>query len=205
MSKYVPKIDRVDNNNQKYLSIKDINERFNKAYKNEFYYECLWLSYALLEDRTEAFFYHIGFLNKNRNGIHSNKKIKETISRLLKFNNKKERYYFDKLFYKLDYISNLIDWASTDIETVTEYEKELRRVLKKYIVNDNFINTINYLNTEWRDIRNELTHSLCNKKVEVVSNNLKELVESGYNSFKVINNAVSGIKRNHIRNKFKIQ
>ena len=205
MLKYLPKVERVEDNKEKYLAMKEMNNNFIKAYKYEFYYECLWLSYALLEDRTEAFFYHIGFLNKNRDGIHSNKKIRETIRKLLKFDEEKKRYYFDKLFYKLDYIMKLINWASSDEKVINDYEKELKRILKKYVVNDKFVNTINYLNTEWKDIRNELTHSLCNKKIDAVSNNIKELVDNGYNSFKIINNAVSGIKRNHVRTKFKIQ
>ena len=199
------KIKQVNNNYEKYLSIKDINGRFNKAYKYEFYYECLWLNYALIEDRTKAFFYHIGFLKRNRDGVHSNSKIKVTIRKLLKIDKEKNRYNFDKLFYKLDYISKLIAWVKSDEETSSEYEKELKKVLNKYIVNDEFINTINYLNTDWRNIRNELVHGLCNKEIGAVSLELKALVENGYNSFKIITKAVSGIKRNNIRKKFRIQ
>lgn len=199
------KIKQVDNNYDKYLSIKDINERFNKAYKYKFYYECLWLNYALIEDRTKALFYHIGFLNKNRDGVHSNPKIKGTIRKLLKFDKEQNRYNFDKLFYKIDYINKLIDWVKSDEVVNDEYEKELKKVLKKYMNNEEFINTINYLNTEWRNIRNELAHGLCNKKIEAVSIELKDLVENGYNSFKIISKAINGIKRNNIRKKFKIQ
>ena len=205
MSKYESKIERVNDNQEKYLTIKNINDKFIKAYKYDFYYECLWLTYALLEDRTEALFYHIGFLNKNRDSAHSNPKIKENIRRLLKIDDKKPRYNFNKLFYKLDYINKLITWVKSDDILVNDYEKELKRVLKKYIVSDEFISAIDYLNTDWRDIRNELTHGLCDKKLDAVSNNLRKLVDNGYNSFKIINNAVSGIKRNHIRSKFKIQ
>ena len=202
---YKTKIKQVNNNFEKYLSIKDINERYNKAYKYEFYYECLWLNYALIEDRTKALFYHIGFLNKNRDGVHSNSKIKVTIRKLLKINKENCRYNFNKMFYKLDYISKLIEWVKSDEEATSEYEKELKKVLNKYILNDEFINTINYLNTDWRDIRNELAHGLCNKEIEAVSLELKDLVENGYNSFIVINRTVSGIKRNNIRKKFRIQ
>ncbi len=203
MSKYVPKIDKVDNNNQKYLSIKDANDRFNKAYKYEFYYECLWIAYALLEDRTDAFFYHIGFLDRNRHGV--DKKTKETVIRLLNIDKANPRYNFSKLFYKLDYMNELFNWVQNEDDVLNNYEKELRRVLTKYINNDEFLNTISYLNSEWRDIRNELTHGLCNKKVDAVSIRLKELAYNGHNCFKVMNKVVRNIKNNHIRKKFKMQ
>lgn len=198
------KIKKVENNQEKYLSIKDINKKYNLAYKNEFYYECLFLTYALIEDRTKALLYHIGFLNNNREKVQSKKIIKESIIKILKIDREKPRYNFDKLYYRLNHIESIINWIKQE-EDENDYEKEIKKVLLKYINNEDFINTINYLKNDWKDIRNELVHGLCNKKIEDASEKLREVVENGYNCFKIINKAVIGIKKNKIRYKFKIQ
>ena len=45
---------------EKYLNYKKQFERLNKALKNEFYLEAIFIEYAILEDRTESVLQHAG-------------------------------------------------------------------------------------------------------------------------------------------------
>lgn len=90
-------------------------------------------------------------------------------------------------------------------ECTNDYEKELKRVLVKYITSNEFITTIEYLRNDWRNVRNELVHGLCTKKIDIVSSTIKEYVDKGYECFLVLNKTINVIKNNHIRTKFKIQ
>lgn len=47
-------------NQQKYRNYKEQFERLNKALKNEFYLEAIFIEYAILEDRTESVLRHAG-------------------------------------------------------------------------------------------------------------------------------------------------
>ena len=198
-------ISPVKNNFEKYLSIKEINERYNKAKKYEFYYECLWLTYSLIEDRTKAILYHIGFLNSNREIVISNKNVKESVIKILEIDKEKPKYNFSKLYYRLEHIIKIQQWLELKNDADNEYEKYLREKITKYFLNEDFKTTIDYLQNEWKDIRNELTHALCDKKVEAVTEKLKELSNMGYECFKILNKTVAAIKKCNVRHKFKLQ
>lgn len=45
---------------EKYRNYKEQFERLNKALKNEFYLEAIFIEYAILEDRTESVLHHAG-------------------------------------------------------------------------------------------------------------------------------------------------
>lgn len=199
-----PIIKKVDNNRDKYITYIELMKRYQKAYNQGFYYECLFLLYSIIEDRTESFFYHIGFTNATRIKVNSNKKIKTSIISILEIDKENPRYNFSKLYYKLSYIRILYEWCNKDIIN-NEYELELNKVLKKYILKEEFIDSIEYLNSEWENLRNEMTHALCKKDINDVNNYLLPLIDNGMNATKIIMTAIKGIKRNHIRKKFRLQ
>ena len=64
---------------------------------------------------------------------------------------------------------------------------------------------LEYLNNEWRDKRNQLTHSLFNKDPNTVIIELKNMVEKGYTAVRILDNAVTQLKKEKIRDRFKIQ
>ena len=88
---------------------------------------------------------------------------------------------------------------------LTQYQKDIKRVLLKYVEYDDLKSTIDYLQEDWRNIRNELTHGLCKKNMDSVNNSIKELIDKGYICIRKIDKIVSGISRNHLRKKYKIQ
>lgn len=198
-------IQRVTDNKEKGNSYKENFKRYNKAKASEFYLECLWILYAMIEDRTSSFLYYIGFTSeKNRSSVTGTRKIKKEIRGILEIEQQNARYKFDTLSGKLTRIKELLVWCKAEHGTSTDYQKALIKVLQPAADSTDFKNALNYLE-EWRDKRNQLTHSLFNKNPEVVFAELLPLVENGYTAARQVDATIREIKKVGIRTKFKIQ
>ena len=199
-------IQRVTDNKEKGVSYKENFKRYNKAKASEFYLECLWILYAMIEDRTSSFLYYIGFASeKNRSSVTGTKKIKKEIREILEIKQQNAKYRFNTLSGKLTRIKELLMWCSKEHETLTDYQKALIKTLKPVADSSDFKNALNYLESEWRDKRNQLTHSLFNKNPNAVFAELLPLVENGYTAARKLDATIREIKKASIRLKFKIQ
>lgn len=177
-------------------------KRFNKAVANEFYLEAMWILYAMIEDRTSAFLYHIGFTSeKNRNKITSKSFIKKEIRGILQLQGK-GKIYLKSLSNKFCYIKQVFDWAK-NVVALGDFQKDLKGKILK-IITEEFSDNVNYLNNVWRNKRNVLTHSLF------TTANMKEgelacLVEQGYMAIRIFDKMISQLKKGvNIREKFRI-
>ena len=196
----------VSDNKAKGLSFKENFKRYNKAKASGFYLECLWILYSMLEDRTSAFFYYLGFASsKNRNTVTGSKKIKVQVRQILNMTDSNAKYKFDTISGKLSRISQIIAWSVAVDDDLTDYQKVIKNIVEVISTNQDFLDALEYLNDEWRDKRNQLMHSLFNKNPENVSLELKSLVEKGYTATRIIDKAVSQVKRAKIREQFKIR
>ncbi|MBE5965153.1 MAG: hypothetical protein E7252_09610 [Lachnospira sp.] len=199
-------IKAVENNKEKALSYRENFKRYNKAKNSEFYLECLWILYAMLEDRTSAFLYYLGFTSDSkRTSVTGCKRIKTQIRQIFKMNETNNRYQFDTMFGKISRMNEIIDWSLKDSEGTTDYQNAVKSAVENISKNNDFLETLKYLNTEWRDKRNQLTHALFNKRPEMVNNELKSLVDKGYTAVRDLDNAVAKLKKEKIRRRFKIQ
>ena len=115
------------------------------------------------------------------------------------------KYRFNTLSGKLTRIKELLMWCSKEHETLTDYQKALIKTLKPVADSSDFKNALNYLESEWRDKRNQLTHSLFNKNPNAVFAELLPLVENGYTAARKLDATIREIKKASIRLKFKIQ
>lgn len=199
-------IQRVADNQEKGLSYKENFKRYNKAKASEFYLECIWILYAMIEDRTSSFLYYIGFTSeKNRSSVTGTRKIKKEIRDVLVMEQPNSKYKFDNLSGKLTRIKELLVWCKSEHECLSEYQKTLVKALQPVADNTEFKEALDYLETEWRDKRNQLTHSLFNKNPGAVVVELLPLVENGYVAARQLDAAIREIKKSGIRLKFKIQ
>lgn len=199
-------IKTVADNIEKGLSYKENFKRYNKAKSSEFYLECLWILYAMLEDRTSAFLYYLGFTSdKKRMSATGSKKIKQQVRQILRMTESNAKYKFDTISGKLSRISDVIIWCKSVDDEISNYQIAVKQAVGIFLDNEDFINALNYLNDEWRDKRNQLTHSLFNKDPDTVITELKSLIEKGYIAVRVFDNAVAQLKKEKIRNRFKIQ
>ena len=199
-------IQKVADNQEKGLSYKENFKRYNKAKASEFYLECIWILYAMIEDRTSSFLYYIGFTSeKNRSSVTGTKKIKKEIRDVLVMEQPNAKYKFDTLSGKLTRIKELLIWCKKDHEDLSDYQKVLVKALQPVADNSEFNEALNYLETEWRDKRNQLTHSLFNKDPGAVVTELLPMVENGYVAARQLDATIREIKKSGIRSKFKIQ
>lgn len=199
-------IQKVADNQEKGLSYKENFKRYNKAKASEFYLECIWILYAMIEDRTSSFLYYIGFTSeKNRSSVTGTKKIKKEIRDVLVMEQPNAKYKFDTLSGKLTRIKELLIWCKKDHEDLSDYQKVLVKALQPVADNSEFNEALNYLETEWRDKRNQLTHSLFNKDPGAVVAELLPMVENGYVAARQLDATIREIKKSGIRSKFKIQ
>lgn len=196
----------VSNNQEKGVSYTANFQRYNKAKKSEFYLECLWILYAMLEDRTSSLLFYIGFTScKKRNSVTGSKKIKTQIRDILEMNKPNEKYRFDTISGKLERIQQVLIWSSSENNEDTPYKAAVKAALTMMVGSEELSKALSYLNDEWRDKRNQLTHSLFNKKPDAVASELEALVENGYKAVRVFDAAVREIKKYDIRGKYKIQ
>ena len=199
-------IKTVADNTEKGLSYKENFKRYNKAKASEFYLECLWILYAMLEDRTSAFLYYLGFTSdKKRSSATGGKKIKQQVRQILQMTENNAKYKFDTISGKLSRIAEVITWSKTVDGEISDYQIAVKNAVNIISDNEDFISALAYLNDEWRDKRNQLTHSLFNKDPDTVITELKSLIEKGYIAVRVFDNAVAQLKKEKIRNQFKIQ
>lgn len=199
-------IQKVADNKEKGISYTKNFSRYNKAKASEFYLECLWILYAMIEDRTSSFLYYIGFTSeKNRSSVTGTKKIKKEIREILGMEQVNAKYKFNTISGKLARIKELMLWCKLEHETLSDYQKALVKVLCPIADSDEFDTALKYLESEWRDKRNQLTHSLFNKNPDAVLAELLPLVENGYTAARQLDAQIREIKKANIRAKFKIQ
>lgn len=199
-------IQRVTDNKEKGISYKENFKRYNKAKASEFYLECLWILYAMIEDRTSSFLYYIGFTSeKNRSSVTGTEKIKKEIRGILGMEQNNAKYKFNTISGKLDRIKELLLWCKLEHKELSNYQKALVEVLLPIANSPEFEEALKYLETEWRDKRNQLTHSLFNKNPDAVLAELLPLVENGYTAARQLDAQIREIKKANIRAKFKIQ
>lgn len=199
-------IQKVTDNKEKGVSYKENFKRYNKAKASEFYLECLWILYAMIEDRTSSFLYYIGFTSeKNRSSVTGTKKIKKEIREICGMEQPNAKYKFDTISGKLTRIKELLVWSKMEHETLSDYQQTLEKALRPVADSLEFANALNYLESEWRDKRNQLTHSLFNKNPDAVLAELLPLVENGYAAARQLDAGIREIKKSGIRVKFKIQ
>ena len=199
-------IQKVSDNKEKGTSYQENFKRYNKAKASGFYLECLWILYAMIEDRTSSFLYYIGFVSEKKRSLATDsKKIKKEIREILGMDTPNAKYKFDTISGKLGRIKELLVWCKTDLEEASDYKKVLAKALQPVAEFEELVSALDYLDSEWRDKRNQLTHSLFNKNPDAVLTELLPLVENGYTAARQLDAAVREVKKPGIRKKFKIQ
>ncbi|MBQ8428880.1 MAG: hypothetical protein IJX30_02165 [Clostridia bacterium] len=176
-------------------------KRFQKAKEQKFYLEAMWILYAIIEDRTSAFLYHIGFTQEeNRNKVTGRKAIKKDVREILDITTQRS-YGFKGLSSKLKNIKTILEWAQ-NVEPTTPFQEYLKKRLSQINTEEFWLN-INYLDNVWRDKRNMLTHTLFSCK-EISEEQLVELLNTGFQSIRQFDQSVKVLKKVNIRKKFNI-
>ena len=193
-------------NDQKRQSFAFSFRRYERAMANGFYFEALWILYAMLENRMSALLCHLGFTKKeNRQNVTGNQKAKWLVRTILQLPEGKTNYSFNKLSGKIRCVTMALKWAREDKTGLSKYEETVKNTLIHFAEDESFIEALEYLNDKWINMRNQLTHALLNKDLIAASEAAKALAEEGYHPIRVIDNAADYIKNRNIRRRFNIQ
>lgn len=203
------KIEAVSSNRDKQLTYKENCAKYKKAIQEEFYFEAMLISYAMIEDRLRSFLYHIGAL-ANRESIKvSCTKTKNQLKEIVDaYKMKKENNSFGitNITGKLKIIRCTLEWAAT-VEDGYEDDKYLVALKNQYEGNIDIQETLSVIEElyEWLDYRNEIMHALLNKNVDSLHTELRERTIQGMELARKVDSFVSHVKkRNYIRRSIKL-
>lgn len=203
------KICPVSNNTDKQLTYKENCAKYKKAIQEEFYFEAMLISYAMMEDRFRSFLYHIGAL-ANRDSIKvscgkTNKQLKEIID-TYKRNKENNSLGIINITGKMKIIRCTLEWAAT-VDGGYEDDKYLLALKNQYDGNVDIQEMLSVLEEirEWLDYRNEIIHALLNKNIDSLHTELKKRTIQGMELARKVDSFVNRVKkRNYIRRSIKL-
>lgn len=169
---------------------KETIQRYNAAYKNGFYFECILLVHSLLEDRFTDFFVKIEFATKNNGSVEFKRNRKSDLSELGIPGN---RCSLDKLCNKINMVKALVEKSSESIQFKSLYLQAALNVIRRNnlqnVLTDSFFADID----AWRIKRNGIIHGLLNKKKDVFDS-LDVFVYNGFTLFRTFDRCVNKLK-----------
>lgn len=203
------KIEAVSSNRDKQLTYKENCAKYTRAIQEEFYFEAMLISYAMIEDRLRSFLYHIGAL-ANRESIKvSCTKTKNQLKEIVdayKMKKENNSLGITNITGKLKIIRCTLEWAAT-VEDGYEDDKYLVALKNQYEGNIDIQETLSVIEElyEWLDYRNEIMHALLNKNVDSLHTELRERTIQGMELARKVDSFVSHVKkRNYIRRSIKL-
>ena len=165
--------------------------RFSKAKREGYYLEAMWILYAMIEDRTTAFLYHIGFVEEKNRDSPANK-VKPDIRIVMKLADGKNTYGFNTLAGKLDAITKILKWTDTADE-LNGYKRDLQALITKKVKISELLSALKVLD-EWRNFRNQIVHALFDKKGDEVRDRLERYVNDGFEAVRILDNSIKAVK-----------
>lgn len=203
------KFTRISNNLEKSSAYKAQMDKFKQARAQGFYFEGIFILYAMLEDRLSSFLFHAGVINSSRDKITTNKIVKPCLDEILSgLNNKNQKIAI--ISNKILITQAILKWSKGPMtfpndEISKDYRSMLYRQIHKSAGMDEMLLTLNKIQ-EWCRTRNELVHALLNKNPNHQEESLHLLIEEGYALTRKFDNFVHSFKvRNTIRKQFNIQ
>ena len=186
-------------------------KRLKKALDEGFYFEAMLNDYALLEDRLRSFVYHAGLLadrnaknllpnkNKAREGFNGLAQRVETWKRengqeaMCDF--QIEHLSPNKISGKIFIIRTIVLWSSTleRLPDESRYLQALRRQCESLDAAA-LLETLDALE-KWKDYRNEVIHSLMNKRLQSVQQELPKQAERGLQLARMLDQQVRLLKK----------
>lgn len=202
-------ISPVNSNIDKQRTYKENCAKYKKAVQEEFYFEAMLISYAMLEDRLRSFLYHIGALTNRQSTAVSSKKSKNQLKGIVsvyKTDKENDSLGITNISGKIKIIRCTLEWAAT-VNGGYEDDKYLATLKNQYEDNIDIQEMLDALEQlgGWLDYRNEIMHALLNKNVDSLHTELRERTLQGMELARKIDSFVSQVKkRNYIRRSIKL-
>lgn len=206
-------ISPVETMQEKYETYRAEMARLKVALQQGFYFEAMLIEYALLEDRLRSFVYHAGLL-QNRKASHllpGKNAVRKDFNRIAqrvktwKLEDGKEtgntsnfeRLSVNKISDKIYIVRTIVLWSS-ELESLPDESRYLQALRGQCESLDAaaLLETLDAIDT-WKMYRNEVIHSLMNKRMESVQQKLSEQVEQGVQLARQLDAQVTILKKNN--------
>lgn len=206
-------ISPVETMQEKYETYRAEMAHLKGALQQGFYFEAMLIEYALLEDRLRSFVYHAGLL-QNRKASHllpGKNAVRKDFNRIAqrvktwKLEDGKEtgntsnfeRLSVNKISDKIFIVRTIVLWSS-ELESLPDESRYLQALRGQCESLDAaaLLETLDAIDT-WRMYRNEVIHSLMNKRMESVQQKLSEQVEQGVQLARQLDAQVTILKKNN--------
>lgn len=201
-----PEFPPVSDNQEKNMAYKDQMERFKQARASGFYFEGIFILYAVMEDRLSSFLFHAGISNNKRDKLTTNKNVRPWLDSILN-DGGKNTSGLNKMSRKVSITQQLLIWASSypRDEPSPAYADALAMQIRRTARVEDIPATLNALLT-WCESRNVLVHALLNTNPVNQKEALLELIKDGEVINRQLKNFVKSFQvRNTIRRQFNIQ
>ncbi len=176
-------VTKITDNMDKYNTYKELMERYKKSYENEFYFESMFIEYAVMEDRLRSILYHSGVIkersSKSPDFIH-NKEFLTNMFYEYNSNIPKEKYNidFEKISSKISMLRAILRWSRQNKDyLVGQYPNKLKEQYQN-IDKEKYLQLLKDIE-KWKKYRNELIHSVLDANINSVNASLKLRVEEG--------------------------
>lgn len=211
--KYVLKSDKatcisqIDTNMDMYSNYKRNMARYNSAMKHKFYYEAMLIDYALLEDVTYEFLFHIGvFSDRSSRKVFKNIKtpLLNVVNSTFPENKKWDAIRVDMISYKLSIIQAVAEWTDGVYEYDHEdkYLVELRKAMESCDIKL-LIDTCEYIRW-WLKYRNEIMHSMMKNNINSMDAEIQDIALEGMAYYKTLSGQKNVVKKGRIRKSVKL-
>ena len=186
-------IEPVHDNYEKYLAYKTQMARYNKAIANEFYFEAKLIDYAMMEDRLISFFYHIGAIDNRNISIKVTKKTRQYLKSII---DEKRSIPLSSIGSKIELLQAILKWAESDtpIEPNQKYLILLRKQCRQQLDIPHFLRKLDEIDS-WRKYRNEIIHSLMNKRTTAVDEKVMHKAVEGKDLVRYLDDQTAKIRK----------
>lgn len=174
---------KAANNMEKYYTYKELMERYKKAYEQEFYFESMFILYAVMEDRLRAILYHSDVIKQREDkNLDYSSNSKYLTEMFYEYNGniarKNHNIDFSKIFNKISMVRAILRWERQNTDYISsDYLKKLK-IQYKEIDKQYFLKALNDVE-KWKNYRNELIHSVLENNIDSINDTLKEKVDEG--------------------------
>ena len=203
------KIQPVADNTDKQRTYAENLKKYNVAMEHGFYFEAMLIVYAVMEDRLRSYLYHLGALKTRKSSEIDFSDAKDSLKKVVEeYKNEKESagLGIGSISGKRKIIRCLLEWVANT--AYTPEKNSYLGIVKNHLEGAADIGGIlDCLNDikEWCDYRNEVIHSLLNKNIDSLNEELAEQVMKGMKLARYLDSQVTSLKkRNVIRNKLKL-
>lgn len=199
------KIAPVTDNNDKSRTYKELMKKYNRAIKSECYFESILIAYAMMEDRLRSYLYYLGCLRTRSSHTFDNKKISNDIKELIATYSGDDvcNLGINSITGKMRIVKSVQNWFNYGYPNPhgSDYLDELALCIDINGDPDEMLIILVEIE-EWCKYRNEVIHSLLNKSLDSLYNELPQKAEEGIALARAFDKHVGRIKRKNSLRKY---